>query len=60
METWLLLDKHNNILDKCLASSKAEADTHFNTEGWMTGEAISEADFMSEYELNKLENQSPE
>lgn len=52
------------ILDKCLASSKDEANEIFKSssryEDWAESDILSEADYLAELELNSLESQSYE
>ena len=63
MEKWLLLDDFNGhtiILSKCFASSKEDAQQGFINDGWVTGETISEADYLIELQQNALESISTE
>lgn len=57
-EVFVLVENFNGrlvILDRCLASSIKQAQSIFDGE-WVIGEAMSEADFMSELELNSYES----
>lgn len=62
VETFVLVETFNGksvILDRCLASSVQEAQSIFDGE-WVIGDAMSEADFMNELQLNAFESQSNE
>ena len=43
------------VLDRCFASSIKQAQSIFDGE-WVIGDVMSEADFMSELELNSYES----
>lgn len=57
-EVFVLVETFNGksvVLDRCLASSVKDAQSIFDGE-WEIGEAMSEADFMSELQLNAYES----
>lgn len=57
-EVFVLVESFNGklvILDRCFASSIKQAQSIFDGE-WVIGEAMSEADFISELELNSYES----
>jgi len=57
-EVFVLVENFNGrlvVLDRCFASSIKQAQSIFDGE-WVIGNAMSEADFMSELELNSYES----
>ena len=63
MQKYLLIDDNGQgicILDEVIASSEESAIAHFDLNGWMVGEVMTEEDMKNEAELNALENQSTE
>ena len=63
MEKWLMVCG-GLIIDRCIASSYDEASEIFKNRSryidWSESDILSEADYINELELNKLENQSYE
>lgn len=59
-EVFYLVDEDNKILDRTCAGSVKQAEKHFNAKGWVSGEVISEGDWLHELELNQLEMQPTE
>lgn len=61
-ETWLMTCGEFGILDKCLASSYAEASDLFKQRNsysnWSESDILYEADYMNELELNSFESQN--
>lgn len=58
MEKFLLIDDCNettSILDSVLASSIKSAQKHFDNQGWMIGEVLSEADYIHERQQSQME-----
>lgn len=59
MEKWIMVCQ-NLILDTCIASSYDEASNKFKSrsryEDWAESDIMSEADWLSEQELNSFES----
>lgn len=58
MEKFLLVDESGEttcILDTVLSSSIKSAQKHFNNQGWMIGEVMSEADYIHERQQSQME-----
>ena len=65
MQKYLLLDDNGQgvcILDEVIASSEESAIAHFDNNGWIVGEVMTEVDFITtgknEADLNGLESQT--
>ena len=59
MEKFLLINcNDNHITDQCLSNSVEEAKNTFVSRNWTftNHDVLSEADYMAELDLNKLEN----
>lgn len=55
---FLVID--NSIVDRCYCQSLLEAQEIFNQRGWVDGDVLSEADWMSELQLKSFESISTE
>ena len=58
MKKFLLIDDCGEttcILDTVLASSKASAERHFDNQGWIIGEIMSEEDYIAERQQSQME-----
>lgn len=67
MQKYLLIDDDGQgvcVIDEVIASSKESAIAHFDIQGWVVGEVMSENEYIetckNEADLNALESQSPE
>lgn len=66
MQKYLLIDDDGHqgvcILDEVIASSKESAIAHFDIQGWVVGEVMTESEYIesckNEADLNALESQS--
>lgn len=50
-------DTHVIVHAQCIASSYDEAQSYFDSDGWMVGDVISESDWNAEISLNAYESE---